>query len=85
MNLAVEYLIEALDGRLALLVSHEHVDLVEIVARAEQLLDQYLAEKPGGARDEYRLVLVVVDDGAPVLPGCIGRVAGGGHCYLYII
>ena len=60
--LAVEELVEALDGRVTLLASHEHVDLVDAVARANELLDEHFAQEASGASDENCLLVVEAGD-----------------------
>jgi hypothetical protein len=66
LYILTEDLVDALGGQLALLRPHQYVDLVEAVARAEQLLDERLAQEAGRARHKYRLVLVVFGDEAQI-------------------
>lgn len=54
----IEELVEAVRGRMAFLASNQHIDLVQIVARSQKLLDEHFAQKTGGTRYKYGLVFV---------------------------
>lgn len=58
-NGQLKHLLQPRLGRLAALGATDDDDLLERVARVEQLLQQHFAHKTGGARYEDGLILVV--------------------------
>ena len=51
--LAFDNVIESLIGRLALFGPHQQIDLVKVIAGAQQLLHKGLAKETGGACYKY--------------------------------